>query len=78
LSRRCVSYSSTRLSVTGVFTGALIVSLTEILDFIPILDRRIKIKKGISLLVYAIAAGKMVGALYYWLYPEIIKMILSE
>lgn len=62
----------------GIFTGALIVSLAEILDFIPILDRRIKLKKGISLLVYAIAAGKMVGALYYWLYPEIIKMILSD
>ena len=61
----------------GIFTGALIVSLAEILDVIPILDRRIKLKKGISLLIYAIAAGKMVGALYYWLYPELIKMVLS-
>ncbi len=62
----------------GIFTGALIVSLAEILDFIPILDRRIKIKKGISLLIYSIAAGKLIGALYYWLYPEIIKMVLSN
>ena len=53
----------------GIFVGVLIIALAEVLDVFPIIDRRIKIKKGISLFVMAFAIGKLVGSLYYWLYP---------
>lgn len=53
----------------GNFAGVLIIALAEVLDVMPILDRRIKIRKGVALLIYSFAAGKLVGALYYYLYP---------
>lgn len=60
----------------GIFVGALIIALAEVLDVMPIIDRRLKIKKGISLIAFSLALGKLVGALYYYLYPfslEIMK-----
>ncbi len=53
----------------GIFTGVLIIALAEVLDVFPITDRRVKIKKGVYLIVYALAIGKLVGSLYFWLYP---------
>lgn len=54
---------------SGIFTGVLIIALAEVLDVFPITDRRLKIKKGVYLMVYALALGKMIGSLYFWLYP---------
>jgi len=53
----------------GVFVGVLVIALAEVLDVFPITDRRIKIKKGVYLFVIALALGKLVGSLYFWLYP---------
>ncbi|WP_069997374.1 stage V sporulation protein AB [Cellulosilyticum sp. I15G10I2] len=54
---------------SGIFTGVLIIALAEVLDVFPISDRRIKIKKGVTLMVFALAIGKLIGSLYFWLYP---------
>lgn len=59
----------------GVFIGVLIIALAEVLDVFPILNSRIKIKKGIYLIAIALALGKLVGSLYYWLYPVFTKVI---
>lgn len=53
----------------GIFIGVLIIALAEVLDVFPIINRRIKIKKGVYLFVFALALGKLVGSLYYWLHP---------
>ncbi len=53
----------------GIFTGVLIIALAEVLDIFPITDRRIKLKKGVFLMAYALAMGKLIGMLYFWLYP---------
>jgi stage V sporulation protein AB len=53
----------------GIFYGCLAMSLAEILDVIPILTRRGKVRKGIFFFVMAIAAGKLVGSLMYFLIP---------
>lgn len=53
----------------GMFIGCLAVALAEILDVIPVMQRRLKLKKGLHLLIIALSIGKLVGALYYWLYP---------
>ena len=53
----------------GIFIGSLAVSIAEVLNIIPILTRRINIKKGLSWLIIAIAAGKTIGALLYFIIP---------
>lgn len=61
----------------GIFIGVLILALAEVLDVLPIMDRRIKIRKGITLIVVALALGKLVGSLCYWIYPYFTKVYLS-
>ena len=61
----------------GNFIGVLIIALAEVLDVIPIFNRRIKMRKGISLIVLALAAGKLVGSLCYWIYPYFTEVYLS-
>ena len=59
----------------GMFVGALIIALAEVLDVMPIMNRRIKIRKGITFIVFALALGKLVGSLCYWIYPYFIEII---
>lgn len=53
----------------GMFIGCLAIALTEVLDVIPIMQRRLKLKKGLHLIIVVLSIGKLVGTLYYWLYP---------
>ena len=53
----------------GVFFGALAMSLAEVLNVIPILTRRGRIQHGMFYFVMAIALGKFIGALIYFLVP---------
>ena len=53
----------------GVFIGCLAMSLAEVLNVIPILSRRVRIQRGMFFLIMAIAAGKLVGSLLYFLVP---------
>lgn len=59
----------------GMFIGGLIIALAEVLDVMPILDRRIHIKKGITLVIIALAIGKLIGSLCYWIYPYFLEII---
>lgn len=59
----------------GMFIGVLIIALAEVLDVLPIINRRIQIKKGITLIVFALALGKLVGSLCYWIYPYFTEII---
>lgn len=61
----------------GMFIGGLIIALAEILDVMPVLDRRIRIKKGITLLIVALAFGKLAGSLCYWISPYFIDIITN-
>lgn len=53
------------LGIAGLFAGAYIgslaVALAEVINTIPIFSRRLKIRKGLPYLVYALALGKGVG-----------------
>jgi len=53
----------------GIFIGCLAMSLAEVLNVIPIFSRRARIQRGMFFLVMAIAIGKLVGALLYFLVP---------
>jgi len=53
----------------GIFVGCLAMSLAEVLNVIPIFSRRARIQRGLFFLVLAIAGGKLMGALLYFLVP---------
>lgn len=55
--------------LSGIFVGALAVSLAEVLDVLPILSRRLSLKVGMAYFIVALALGKMVGSLVYYLIP---------
>ena len=52
----------------GIFVGCIAVALAEILDTFPITFRRFHIKEGLSEVMIAMALGKCVGAIFYFIY----------
>ena len=52
---------------TGVFVGCISVALAEILHTFPILFRRFNLNKGLKLVIFSMAIGKVVGCIYYFL-----------
>lgn len=53
----------------GIFFGCLAVSLAEVLDAIPIITRRVKVREGIKIFIFALALGKLIGSLMYFRIP---------
>jgi stage V sporulation protein AB len=51
----------------GVFFGVFVMSLAEELDMLPIMSRRLGVKRGIAWFILSIAIGKMAGSLLYFL-----------
>ncbi len=56
----------------GVFVGCLAISIAEILDVIPIVGRRLNLKGGLPYVMGAMALGKAMGALVYFLVPGMV------
>lgn len=54
--------------VYGVFIGLLSSALAEVLNVIPVLSKKFKIKDNIKYTIYALMAGKVIGSLYYFIY----------
>ncbi len=55
--------------LNGIFVGCLAVSLAETIDVIPIMTRRAHIQEGLMYFVIALALGKLLGALLYFVVP---------
>ena len=53
----------------GIFYGSLAISLAEILDVIPILTRRARLRQGMFYFILSLAIGKLAGSLLYYMYP---------
>ncbi|MGN0335683.1 MAG: stage V sporulation protein AB [Lachnospiraceae bacterium] len=49
----------------GIFVGVWIMTLTEIIDTIPIFMRRAGLKRGLALFILAMALGYAAGMLFY-------------
>nr|WGD61754.1 stage V sporulation protein SpoVAB [Bacillus subtilis]WGD74844.1 stage V sporulation protein SpoVAB [Bacillus subtilis]WGD91790.1 stage V sporulation protein SpoVAB [Bacillus subtilis] len=54
--------------LAGLFVGMLAVALTEVLNVLPILAKRIGLRSKIIILLMAIVIGKIAGSLFHWLY----------
>lgn len=52
----------------GIFVGMIAAALTEVLNVLPILAKRIGIDGQIIFLLMAIVFGKIVGSLFQWIY----------
>lgn len=50
----------------GIYVGCLAISLVEVINTIPIIARRIKVKHGIRFVLLGIALGKMIGSFIYF------------
>ena len=51
---------------SGMFIGCLALAIAEMLDSIPIFLKRISWKWGVSLMIFAVALGKVIGRLMYF------------
>ncbi|RYG74948.1 stage V sporulation protein AB [Lentibacillus lipolyticus] len=51
----------------GVFNGMLAAALTEILNVIPILSKRIRMEDKLLWLLMAIVFGKVAGSIFQWI-----------
>ena len=51
---------------SGIFVGGWILALAEIVNIFPILARRIGLVKGFSVVIIAIAAGKVAGSMIHF------------
>lgn len=49
--------------LAGMFTGAILVALAEVIKAIPIFIRRVRISGGFGYVIVAFAAGKIFGSL---------------
>ncbi|OIK15514.1 stage V sporulation protein AB [Bacillus sp. MUM 116] len=52
----------------GVYVGMLAGALTEVLNVLPILAKRIRLDEDIIYLIMAIVLGKVAGSLFQWVY----------
>lgn len=52
----------------GVFVGMLSAALTEVLNVLPVLAKRIGVDGKIIVLLMALVLGKVLGSLFHWMY----------
>ncbi|WP_202076829.1 stage V sporulation protein AB [Caldalkalibacillus salinus] len=53
---------------SGIFIGLLAAALTEVLNVLPILAKRIFVQDKILWLLMAMVLGKVIGSLFHWIF----------
>ncbi|WP_058303791.1 stage V sporulation protein AB [Gorillibacterium timonense] len=54
--------------LSGMFVGLLAGGLTEVVNVLPILAKRLGLASHIGLLLFAMILGKVIGSLFEWLF----------
>lgn len=54
--------------VMGIFVGLFSSALAEVLNVIPVLSKKLKLKNEKKYIIYSLTLGKVTGSLYFWLY----------
>jgi stage V sporulation protein AB len=52
---------------TGLFVGMLAAALTEVVNVLPIMAKRLRLEPKLPVLVWALVLGKLAGSLFDWL-----------
>lgn len=55
----------------GIFIGLLAAALTEVLNVLPVLSKRLGLQHEIYLMLMSLILGKVAGSLIYWLVPAL-------
>lgn len=53
--------------IVGIFTGLFSSALAEVLNVIPLVSKKLKIKGELKYIIYSIMLGKVMGSLYFWI-----------
>ncbi|KIY21603.1 MULTISPECIES: stage V sporulation protein AB [Mesobacillus] len=62
-------YVTIPLGLTGgIFVGMMAAALTEVLNVLPILAKRVRVDDKLETLLMAIVLGKVFGSLFHWIY----------
>lgn len=52
----------------GTFIGILSSALAEVLNVIPVLAKKLKLRDHLTYIIYTLMAGKVLGSIFYWIY----------
>ncbi|MGO1470351.1 MAG: stage V sporulation protein AB [Tissierella sp.] len=50
----------------GAFIGLFSSALAEVLNVIPLISKKLKVKKDLKYIIYSLLFGKVMGSLYFW------------
>ncbi len=56
--------------VLGTFIGLLSSALAEVLNVIPVLSKKLKIKDNLKYIIWTLMLGKVAGSLYFWIFTK--------
>lgn len=56
--------------IFGTFIGLLSSALAEVLNVIPILSKKLKIKDNLNYIIWALMAGKVAGSICFWIFIQ--------
>lgn len=51
----------------GMYVGLFSSAIAEVLNVLPIIYKKFKIKDYVKWIIYAVLAGKVAGSLYFWI-----------
>lgn len=54
--------------ISGTFLGVFNAALAETLNVIPIISKKLKLKKNLKIIFYSLVIGKVLGSIWYFLY----------
>lgn len=54
----------------GMFIGLFSSALAEVLNVIPVLAKKLKLRDHLIYVIYTLMAGKIIGSLFYWIYMK--------
>ncbi len=54
----------------GMFIGIFASALAEVLNVIPVLAKKLKLRDYLTYVIYTLMAGKVVGSMFYWIYMK--------
>ena len=53
-------------AIMGIFIGLFSSALAEVLNVMPLISKKLKVKKELKYVVYSLMLGKVIGSLYFW------------
>ena len=54
----------------GMFIGIFSSALAEVLNVIPVLAKKLKLRDHLVYVIYTLMAGKVIGSIFYWVYMK--------